>query len=163
VERVYHTLEPWFDASSRVLMLGSMPSPKSREYGCYYGHPQNRFWTTLSAVFEEPIPPSAQERRLFVLRHHIALWDVLESCEIRGAQDASICAETPNDLSRILEVAPIQAIFTTGTKAKQLYDRLLLPQYHMEAIALPSTSPANRRWGTAQRLLSAYANIKQYL
>ncbi len=163
MSRVFHTLEPWFDSDSRVLILGTMPSPKSREYNCYYGHPQNRFWKTLSAVFEEEIAQDALSRREFVLRHHIALWDVLQSCEIKGAEDASISKEIPNDLSRILRSAPIGAVFTTGVKAKLLYDRLLLPQCGMQAIALPSTSPANRRWGTEEALFNAYRIIRQYV
>ncbi len=163
METVYHTLEPWFDCDSRVLVLGTMPSPKSREFNCYYGHPQNRFWKTLSAVFEEPIPQTAGERKAFVLHHHIALWDVLESCRIRGADDASITKEVPNDLTRILNASSVHTVFTTGAKAKTLYDRYMLPRYNIEAIALPSTSPANRRWANDEQLFNAYRIIQEYI
>lgn len=163
MERVFHTLEPWFDSHSQVLILGTMPSPRSRELHCYYGHPQNRFWKTLSAVFGEDIPQDTTSRRDFVLRHHIALWDVLQSCEIQGAEDASISKEIPNDLSCVLNASPIRTIFTTGVKAKSLYDRLLLPTCGIEAIGLPSTSPANRRWGTEAQLIDAYSVLLAYL
>ncbi len=162
-EMVLHTLEPWFDEHAKVLILGTMPSPKSREYGCYYGHPQNRFWTTLGHVFKTDIPLSSQERKSFVLEHHIALWDVLESCEIHGANDASITNPKPNDLSLILDHADIQVIFTTGTKAKQLYDRYIHPVIGLKAIGLPSTSPANRRWASDESLLTAYQQILKYI
>lgn len=161
--KVFHTLEPWFDEQSRVLILGTMPSPKSREYRCYYGHPQNRFWKTLSAIFAEDIPSDATSRKAFVLRHHIALWDVLHSCEIKGAEDASISHESPNDLSLITDASPICAIFTTGMKAKILYDRLIFPKLGVEAIGLPSTSPANRRWGTDEQLSKTYRVLLQYI
>lgn len=157
-----HTIEPWFDAQSRVLILGSFPSPRSRECGCYYGHPQNRFWKTLAAVFDEPLPATIAERRLFVKRHYIALWDVLATCVICGADDASIVEPVANDLTRITESAEIQAVFTTGKKAKALYDALLLPKLGREAIALPSTSPANRRWFDEQALCEAYSVLREY-
>ncbi len=158
---VYHTLQPWFDGDARVLILGTVPSVKSRECGSYYGHPQNRFWKTLSAVFEEPCPQTVDERKAFVKRHHLALWDVLASCEIRGSEDASITAAVANDLSLICDNAPIKAIFTTGQKAKVLYDDMILPKSGRAAISLPSTSPANRRWASDQRLLDAYRVIRE--
>ncbi len=162
-QKVLHTLEPWFDSKSRVLILGTIPSPKSREYGCYYGHPQNRFWRVLAAVMNEAYPQTSEERREFVRNHHIALWDVLESCSIRGAEDSSISDSRANDLSIILSQADIVAIFTTGSKAKQLYDTHILPCIHRQAIALPSTSPANRRWYSEEALIEAYSVIKTYL
>lgn len=161
-QREFHTLEPWYDAQSRVLILGTFPSPKSREYGSYYGHPQNRFWPTLAAVFDETVPMTVSERQAFVSHYRIALWDVLASCEIRGADDASIVSPEPNDLPRILHVADIRGVFTTGKKAKALYDALLLPCTGREAIALPSTSPANRRWFNEQALIDAYRVIRSY-
>lgn len=161
-ERVLHTLEPWFDDRSRVLILGTLPSPKSREYGCYYGHPQNRFWPTLAAVFGEDVPQTVPQRRSFAARHHLALWDVLESCDIHGAEDASIRKPLPNDISRILENAPIVAVFTTGIKASALYEKLILPLTGVPSIALPSTSPANRRWYTQEALISHYSRIREY-
>ncbi|MCI8624400.1 MAG: DNA-deoxyinosine glycosylase [Provencibacterium sp.] len=143
MEIVRHTLEPVYDAHSRILLLGSIPSPKSRETGFYYGHPRNRFWPVLEAVLHEKIPFSPDGKRELLLRRGIALWDVLQSCEIKGAEDGSIRQPEPNNLSRILEQAAIRAIFTTGTKAAALYRRLCFPQTGREAIPLPSTSPAN--------------------
>ena len=160
--KVFHTLPPWYDTTSRVLVLGSMPSPKSRETSCYYGHPQNRFWPTLAVVYEEPIERDAEARRVFALHHHIALWDVLACCTIAGADDASISEPVPNDLPQILRAADIRAIFTTGKKAHQLYDVLLLPTIGREAILLPSTSPANRRWFDDAALAAAYREIRRY-
>ncbi|MGN0172073.1 MAG: DNA-deoxyinosine glycosylase [Acutalibacteraceae bacterium] len=161
-ERVVHTLPPLYDAQSRVLILGTMPSPKSREYGFYYAHPQNRFWKTLAAVFEEEVPQTNEKRAAFVRAHHIALWDVLASCDIAGAEDSSIANPVPNDLFTILNAADIRGIFTTGQKAFALYRKLLLPSVKREAILLPSTSPANCRWYTETQLVEAYRAIAAY-
>ena len=117
IGRVVHPLAPVFDKDSRVLILGTMPSPKSRETGFYYGHPQNRFWRVMAQLLDEPFPASREERLALALRRHFALWDVLASCEIRGADDGSIRAPEANDLSAVLDRAPIRAVFTTGTKA----------------------------------------------
>lgn len=146
VEVVHHEIAPVFDERSRVLVLGTMPSPKSREVGFYYSHPQNRFWKVLGELFSEPEPLGVEERRAYALEHSIALWDVLASCEIEGASDASIARPVPNDLTRISSIAPLEAVFTTGTKATQLYRRLcgdMLPE--VPHYGLPSTSPANAR------------------
>ena len=113
---ITHPLKPIFDENSAVLILGTMPSPKSRENNFYYGHPQNRFWRVLSAIFGEKLPENNKERTALLLKHRIALWDVLESCEIKGAEDSSIKNPIPNDLSLILESCHIKAIFTTGKK-----------------------------------------------
>ena len=161
--RVYHTLEPVFDAHSRILILGTMPSPKSREAQFYYAHPQNRFWPTLAKLFDEPLPPTSDARRELALRHGIALWDVLQSCEIEGASDASIRDAVPNELSAVLDNAPIQAVFTTGRRAYELYNRLCLHKMtELECICLPSTSPANRRFSDLE-LQKAYSGILNYL
>ena len=140
---VTHPLEPVFDGRSRVLVLGTMPSPKSREAGFYYGHPQNRFWRVLARLFDEPVATMNERRRDQLLRHHIALWDVLASCRISGASDASIADAVPNDLGRILDAAPIEAVFCTGAKSAELYARLCEPATGIPAVKLPSTSPAN--------------------
>lgn len=143
---IVHPLEPIFDEHSRVLILGTIPSPQSREVGFYYGHPQNRFWKVLGALFDEPEPLGSDKRTLFLLQHHLALWDVLASCSIAGASDGSIVNPIPNDLSRVAAEAPLEAVFTTGTKASALYQRfdaaILSDLPHC---ALPSTSPANAR------------------
>ena len=143
MEHIIHSIEPVFDAESRVLILGTMPSPKSREVQFYYGHPQNRFWRVLAAVLGEEVPQSVPEKKAMLLRHRIALWDVLAECEITGASDSSIRNPVANDLSVILGHAPAQAVFTTGATAWKLYTRLQKPHPGIEAVRLPSTSPAN--------------------
>lgn len=142
-QHIEHDIEPVFDRRSRVLMLGTMPSPKSREQGFFYGHPQNRFWKVLAAVFDAPVPEGIPEKTTFLLEHRIALWDVLASCEITGASDASIRDPKPNDLRFILDHAPIERIFCTGAKAAQLYRKLCEPILGIPCVQLPSTSPAN--------------------
>lgn len=159
-QRIFHELEPVYDENSRVLILGSIPSPKSREMGFYYGHPQNRFWRVLAAVFGEDIPQTADERRDFALHHRIALWDVLASCEIKGADDASIREPQANDLTRITKNAPIRAIFCTGTKAYTFYNRFCRDAVGMDAILLPSTSPANCRI-SFETICEAYRVIRE--
>lgn len=143
--RVTHeAFGPYYDTQSRVLILGSMPSPKSRAYGFYYAHPQNRFWRVLPALFEEPpLVGDIAAQKVFLTRHHIALWDVLDSCEIKGASDASIRNPVANDMNVILQQAPIQAVFATGAKAARLYQKYCQPHCGMPVHALPSTSPAN--------------------
>lgn len=143
MEHIIHSIEPVFDTESRVLILGTMPSPKSREMQFYYGHPQNRFWRVLAAVLGEELPQSVPEKKAMLLRHRIALWDVLAECEITGASDSSIRNPVANDLSVILDHAPVQAVFTTGATAWKLYTRLQKPHTGIEAVRLPSTSPAN--------------------
>lgn len=152
---VTHEIQPVFDSRSRVLLLGTMPSPASREQGFYYGHPQNRFWRVLAAIFDEPVPRTIEEKRDMLLRHHIALWDVLASCEIEGASDASIRDAQPNDLARIFDAADIRAVFATGTKAGELYRKLIEPTLGVPCTTLPSTSPANAKMKLAD-LVDAY-------
>ena len=152
---VTHEIQPVFDSRSRVLLLGTMPSPASREQGFYYGHPQNRFWRVLAAIFDEPAPRTIEEKRDMLLRHHIALWDVLASCEIEGASDASIRDAQPNDLARIFDAADIRAVFATGTKAGELYRKLIEPTLGVPCTTLPSTSPANAKMKLAD-LVDAY-------
>lgn len=159
---VEHPLEPVFDERSRVLVLGTMPSPKSREVGFYYGHPQNRFWRVLAELFDEPVATANDRRRDQLLRHHIALWDVLASCDIEGASDASIGNARPNDLSRILDVAPIEAVFCTGAKSAELYGRYCEAAVGISAVKLPSTSPANAAV-RFEELVDAYSAILPYL
>ena len=159
-ERVVHGIAPVFDERSQVLILGTMPSPKSREAGFYYMHPQNRFWKMLAAVLDEPLPLTAEDRRLLCLRHKIALWDVLASCDIDGAADSSISNAVPNDIPRLLAKCPIAAVFTTGKKAHALYRRFF-PDL-MNDICLPSTSPANRTI-TEEAILEEYRAVANTL
>ncbi len=159
--QVHHPLEPVFDEHSRVLVLGTMPSPKSRETGFYYNHPQNRFWRAMAALFDEELPNTNDEKRALCLRHGIALWDVLAECTIKGASDGSIADAVPNDISWLLGKAPIEAIFCTGAKAAELYGKLCEPLTHMAATRLPSTSPANAATSLPQ-LIEAYQAILPY-
>ncbi len=159
--RVTHEFPPLFDEHSRVLVLGTIPSPKSREQGFYYMHPQNRFWRMLCAVLDEDIPSDIEGRKAMCLRHGIALWDVLESCDISGASDSSIRNAVPNDLGRIFSAADIRTVFTTGKKAHELYLRHFADDPHPE-ICLPSTSPANRTI-SEKELLEEYRKISEYL
>lgn len=161
-EQVIHNFKPIYDSRSRILMLGTMPSPKSREIGFYYGHPRNRFWKVVSDVCGEELPESKEDKIAFSLRNHIAVWDVLAGCEIRGADDSSIRNPIPNDMNEIIKTADIQAVFATGTKAAQLYKRYCYPKTGMEAFTLPSTSPANCTV-SYEELYRAYSVIRRYL
>ena len=143
---IVHPISPVYDKDSKVLILGSFPSVKSREEGFFYGHPQNRFWKVASKVFGEEIPGSVAEKKAFLLRNHIALWDVIGSCEIEGSSDSSIRNVTVNDISVILKTADIRAIYLNGKKADQYYRKYLFPAVKKEGICLPSTSPANAAW-----------------
>lgn len=160
---IYHGIPPVYNQQSRVLLLGTIPSPKSRQAGFFYGHPQNRMWPVLARIFEEPVPLGTEARRDFLLSHRIAMWDVLSACTIRGADDSSIRDPVPNDLRPILAEAPIAAIFTTGKKAFSLYTRYIRPAIGRDALCLPSTSPANCRYETMETLTAAYRALLQYL
>ena len=153
--KVTHNLKPIYDNSSKVLILGSFPSVKSREICSYYAHPQNRFWKILSILYEEEI----DDKEAFLLRHHIALWDVIASCDIIGSSDTSIKNVKVNDISIILKKAPIKKIFTTGKKAYDLYNKYLRKELGIEAIYLPSPSPANAVM-SLNELVSEYKKIK---
>ncbi len=157
---IIHPIEPVFNAVSRILILGSFPSVKSRETAFFYGHPQNRFWKVVSAVFGEDEPKEIPEKRGFLLQNGIALWDVIASCEIEGSADSTIKDVKANDLSRILDHADIKAIFVNGKTAKKYYDRYILPTIGREAICLPSTSPANAAF-SLPRLIAAWKIIQE--
>ena len=153
-----HPIPPTWDSRSEILILGSFPSVKSREMAYFYGHPQNRFWKVLSALFGEAVPQTAEERRCFLLRQHIAAWDVIASCRITGSSDSSIRDAEVNDLRPILEAAPIRQIFTNGKTADRLYRQYTLAQTGRTAVCLPSTSPANAAW-SLERLIDAWSII----
>ena len=143
MQNVVHPFPPLYDEYSRVLILGSFPSVKSREQKFFYGHKQNRFWKVTAAIFGENAPETIEEKRSFLLRNHIALWDVIASCRIEGSSDASIRDVVPNDLSPILETADIRKIYCNGTKSCELYQKYIEPVTGRKAEKLPSTSPAN--------------------
>lgn len=150
-----HTIDPVYDEHSRILILGSFPSVKSRETEFFYGHPQNRFWKVLAAVFQDDLPVTIPEKKEFLLRNHVAVWDVVASCEITGSSDASIRNVTANDLSRILDTAQIQTIYVNGKTAEKLYKKHIEPVCGYKAVCLPSTSPANAAW-SLERLVEAW-------
>lgn len=142
----HHGIAPVYDKNSKILILGSFPSVRSREVGFFYGHPQNRFWRTLAAVLGGEAPQTVEEKKRFLLSHGVALWDVVASCEITGSSDSSIRDVRVNEIETILSEAPIRQIFTNGATAHRLYRRFLQERIGREAICLPSTSPANAAW-----------------
>lgn len=156
---------PLWAPDSRVLMLGSIPSPKSREFGFYYMHPRNRFWPVLAAIFDEQVPASIEERRGLALRHHIALFDSLVECDIVGASDASIRNPVPADLRPLLAGSRIHAIFCTGATAAKYFTKWCDPMlrdagFDIPMTQLPSTSPANAAW-SLERLVAAYDPVRE--
>lgn len=186
-----HPIPPLYDETSRILILGSFPSPKSREAQFFYGHPQNRFWKVMARVLDwrgkesstpegsipkgsisagsipaadTPVfvPSTVEEKRAMLLSNHIALWDTIASCEITGASDSSITNVTPNDLSPILETAKIRAVFCNGAASHKLYMKYIFPVTGREALKLPSTSPANAAWSVG-RLAEAWRAVTDYL
>ena len=162
-ELVVHELKPVFSPTSRVLVLGTMPSPASREARFYYGHPQNRFWRVLARLFDEPLPETNEQRARLVLDHGIALWDVPSSCEIAGASDASIANAQPQNLKPLLDRTQIACVFTTGATASKYYKRFQQPLYpHLPHRSLPSTSPANARM-SLDDLVRAYQPLRDAL
>lgn len=158
--KVTHTLGPVYDGDSRILVLGSFPSPLSRETGFYYGNPRNRFWQVLSRLWDEPLPEGTQARREFCLGHRVALWDVLASCTIEGASDASIEDPVANDIPALLARTQVEGVFCTGTTAARLYRRLVQPAIGLGCTCLPSTSPANARMGF-EDLVTAYEALRE--
>ena len=156
---IIHPIPPVFDRSSRILVLGSFPSVKSREANFFYGHPQNRFWKVTAAVFGEDVPVSVEEKKAFLLRNRIAVWDVIHSCDITGSSDASIRNVVPNDLSVILDAADIRTIFVNGKTAERYYRQYTEPRTGRPAVCLPSTSPANAVW-SVEKLAAAWQAIR---
>lgn len=159
IQKVHHELNPVYNSESKILILGSIPSPKSREIGFYYSHPQNKFWKVLSAIFNTKIPDDINSKREFLLNNHIALWDVIDSCDIIGASDSSIKNIKVNDINRILKNSNIKTIFTTGKKADNLYMKYCYPKTKIKSIYLPSTSPANCANYTFEDLVEKYKVI----
>ena len=161
--KVIHPLNPIYDSNSTVLILGTMPSIQSREKNFYYAHPKNRFWETLSNVYNEPIGNSKEEKIEFLLKHQIALFDVLKSCDITSSKDNSIKNPVPNDFTFMLSHSKIKYIFTTGKKAYSLYQKYCYPKTQIEAICLPSPSPANCPKGIEDKLLQEYKRIREVI
>lgn len=145
-ERIQHGFAPVFDGRSRVLILGTLPSGKSRETGFYYGHPQNRFWKVLAVLFDEDVPQTVWDKKAMLLRNGVAVWDVVDSCDIIGASDSSIKNVVPADVAGLLARTGIEKVFANGALAKKLYDKYTLDRTGIPAVQLPSTSPANARF-----------------
>ena len=157
---IIHPIPPVYDRDSRVLILGSFPSAKSREAAFFYGHPQNRFWRVLAALLDEPLPRTIEEKKALLLRRHIALWDVIGACSIEGSSDASIRDVTPNDLRPILDASGLRRIYVNGKTAAKLYERYIEPTLGIPAVCLPSTSPANAAW-SLEKLTEAWRRITE--
>lgn len=147
MERINHNIEPLYDRNSRLLILGSFPSVKSREMRFFYGHPQNRFWKVISAVLQEETPTTIEEKRKMLLAHHVALWDTIYSCDIIGSSDSSIKNVVPTDLRTVVEQSKIQHIYCNGRTSGKYFEKYQQKTLGMTAEVLPSTSPANAAFG----------------
>lgn len=158
----YHNIEPLYDKKSRILILGSFPSVKSREEQFFYAHPQNRFWRVMAALTENEIPKTVEEKKTLLLNSKIAVWDVIKSCDITGSGDSSIKNVVPNDITDILKTGNIRAIYCNGQTSYKLYGRYIEPKTHIKATVLPSTSPANAAYSLG-KLMEKWEVIKENL
>lgn len=156
---ISHPFPPLYNENSRILILGSFPSLKSREQKFFYGHPQNRFWKVTATVFECSVPQTIEEKRRFLLAHGVALWDTIASCDIVGSSDSSIKNVVPNDLTPVLEGAKIEKIFVNGKTSEKYYNKYVRDKIGREAVCLPSTSPANAAW-SLERLVEVWRVIR---
>ncbi len=154
--RLVHPVPPLFDSRSRILILGSFPSPKSREGKFFYHHRQNRFWKVMSALTDSELPETIEQKKKLILDNHFAIWDVIQSCRITGASDSSIRDVIPADLSVVFNNAPIEKVFANGEKAYNLYMKYIYPKMGFPITKLPSTSPANATWNL-QRLIETWS------
>lgn len=145
-QHVVHTFGPLYNEDSGILILGSIPSPASREVGFYYGHPRNRFWQMLADLYGMPLPESIEEKKALVLSRGLALWDVIEECDIIGASDSSVKNAVPTDIPSLLGKTQIRTILCNGALSKKIYDQYQLPRTGIPAQKMPSTSPANAAW-----------------
>lgn len=155
---VEHPIKPLYDENSKVLILGSFPSVKSREQMFFYMHPQNRFWKVIAAVVGADVPQTVEEKRDLLISSNIALWDVIASCDIVGSSDSSIKNVVPNDLNKILDVADIKQIFVNGKTAERYYNKYIRDAIKRDAVCLPSTSPANASW-SLEKLIEEWKQI----
>ncbi len=162
IKIIKHPFGPLYNKNSEILILGSFPSVKSREQMFFYGHPQNRFWKVISTVLDCDVPETIEEKKQLLLKNKIALWDVIESCEITGSSDSSIKNVKVNDLSVILNEADIKQIFVNGKTAEKYFKKYTKPKINQDAVCLPSTSPANASW-SFERLVKEWNVIKSVL
>lgn len=157
---IKHPIPPFYNRDSNILILGSFPSVKSREQMFFYGHPQNRFWKVISAVFECECPKTVEQKRKFLAENRIALWDSIASCDIIGSADSTITNVVSNDISEILENSSVERIFVNGKTSEKYYNKYIRDVIGKEAILLPSTSPANAAW-SVEKLIEAWNIIKK--
>ena len=157
---ILHTIEPVWNENSKVLILGSFPSVKSREEGFFYGHKQNRFWKVTASVCDCSVPENIQDKKKMLLSNGIAVWDVIHSCDIVGSSDSSIKNVVPNDIGIIIENSKVERIFTNGKKADELYKKYIEQSVGINAVCLPSTSPANAAWAF-EKLCAVWKQIKE--
>lgn len=157
---IKHPFPPLYDKDSKILVLGSFPSVKSREQLFFYGHPQNRFWKVTAAVFGDDVPKSIEDKKAFLHKNHIALWDVIASCDIEGSADSTIKNVVPNDLNAIIKNSKVKRIFVNGKTAEKYYNKYTKDKLGRAAVCLPSTSPANAAWNI-ERLVGAWRIINE--
>lgn len=157
---IKHPFPPLYDKDSKILVLGSFPSVKSREQLFFYGHPQNRFWKVTAAVFGDDVPKSIEDKKAFLHKNHIALWDVIASCDIEGSADSTIKNVVPNDLDAIIKNSKVKRIFVNGKTAEKYYNKHTKDKLGRAAVCLPSTSPANAAW-SIERLVGAWRIINE--
>lgn len=161
LEKQVHRFQPVYNEESEILILGTFPSVKSRENQFYYGHPQNRFWKVMAALTDSPLPESIEEKKTLLLENHIAIWDVIESCDIAGSSDSSIRNVVPADIGKILKQSRVQRIYANGQTAKKLYERYVQPDTGCPIEGLPSTSPANAAF-SLERLIQVWRETISY-
>lgn len=161
-ERIIHPFEALYNENSKVLILGSFPSVKSREVSFFYGHPRNRFWKVIPALFGEEEPVTIEKKKELILRRNLALWDSIHSCEITGSSDSSVKNVVPNDISKIIGNSKVSKIFCNGALSHKMYMKYIFPDTKIEAVKLPSTSPANAAY-SLDKLIEEWKIIKEYL
>lgn len=154
-----HNIDPIYDEESKILILGSFPSVKSREAKFFYHHPQNRFWKLFSILYHQEVQ-TIDEKKALLHQNHIALWDVIKQCTITGSSDTSIKNVEINDINYIIERSKIKKVYTNGKKSHQLYQKYCYSKTKIEAICLPSTSPANAAY-SLEKLLEYWKQIKE--
>ena len=159
---VSHSIDPVYDSNSEILILGSFPSVKSRQQQFFYGHPKNRFWKVLAAVMEEPVPGTVEEKKEFLIRNRIAVWDVIDSCMIDGSSDSSIKNAVPSDLEKIISKTNIRHVFANGATARKLYEKHHEKKLGIKIEGLPSTSPANAAY-SLERLIHEWSGLKKHI
>lgn len=158
-KNIIHPFPPLYDENSKILILGSFPSVKSREAMFFYGHPQNRFWRLIAALYGEEEPQNIDEKKRLILSHNLALWDSIQSCTITGSSDSSVKDVVPNDLSLIINNSKVDRVFCNGALSHKMYMKFIFPLTNIKAVKLPSTSPANAAY-SLDRLIEEWKVIK---